>query len=64
MGNDTLSSSWVGSIGHSNYNIYGQSTILPGEKMVFFNPRTTREDIDQYLKRQLELCATLPKKFD
>lgn len=45
-----LSTSWVGSVSHSNYNSHGMSCAFPGEKVVFMNPRTGYEEIDNYIK--------------
>jgi len=45
-----LFTSWIQAMAHSKYNEHGQWVKIPGEKSVFFNPKTTYENIDEFVK--------------
>lgn len=49
-----LFSSWVDFVAHSDYGPCGRYLRIPGEKVVFLNPRTTRRHIDAFIE---ETCA-------
>ncbi|WP_375749380.1 pyridoxal phosphate-dependent decarboxylase family protein [Vibrio sp. HN007] len=45
-----LHTNWVESIAHTDYNSSGYCLYLPGEKAVFFNPHTTRDQIRDFVE--------------
>ncbi len=49
-GKKALFTNWVESIAHSSYDSKNQFLGIPGEKAVFLNPKTTRKEIDAFLK--------------
>lgn len=61
MNADTLSTSWVGSVSHSNYNSHDMFCCFPGEKAVFMNPRVRRVEIDSYISKLSNLINTTTK---
>jgi glutamate/tyrosine decarboxylase-like PLP-dependent enzyme len=50
-GKDTLSTNYVQSAAHTDYDAHGRYRTLPGEKAVFMNPRTRFENIDAFTAR-------------
>lgn len=46
-----LYTNWVEFIARSSYNAKGAYAYIPGEKAVFMNPATGREQIDQFIQR-------------
>lgn len=51
-----LYTNWVEFITHSDYDEKGQWSKIPGEKAVFMNPLTTRQNIDTFIDSLLEDC--------
>ncbi|MGL6001779.1 MAG: pyridoxal phosphate-dependent decarboxylase family protein [Plesiomonas sp.] len=47
-----LYTNWVEFIARSTYNAKGRYAYIPGEKAVFMNPATGREQIDQFIARR------------
>ncbi len=45
-----LKTNWIDSIARTHYDENGQCLYLPGEKAVFLNPNTTRQDIETFVK--------------
>jgi len=45
-----LFTNWVESIAHTSYDTKGSFVGIPGEKAVFMNPKTTRAEIDTFVK--------------
>lgn len=62
MNADTLSTSWVNSVSHSNYNAHEMCCYFPGEKAVFMNPRLRRDEIDSYIAKLANFIKTTPSK--
>ena len=48
-----LYTNWVGVIAHSSYDELNNYVGIPGEKAVFMNPKTTREEIDLFIDNLL-----------
>ena len=44
-----LYSNWVSSITHTDYDHMSRFLFLPGEKVVFMNPLTSRTEIDAFI---------------
>jgi glutamate/tyrosine decarboxylase-like PLP-dependent enzyme len=45
-----LSTNWIEAVAHTDYDGHGEFIFLPGEKAVCFNPHTSYEDIDAFVR--------------